>query len=196
MVVRTKPTSFLIPTLVAALLVLVAPLSAQATKIIPMSPEKLGQTATVVVRGTVTSVESFWNASGSKIFTETIIAVDESYKGAPGDEVRLLQLGGEVDGVRVTVHGALHWDRGEEVVAFLEPNQGGRFAVTGFSQGKFKVERDPTTGRAFIHRPAQPGVELVSGDGHSHGNDRSYAREPLDGFLARALGRQYAPSNR
>ena len=185
-----------IPALIAALCLTIFPMATLATKIIPMNPETLAQTATTVVRGTVTSVESYWNTTHSKIFTETVIAVDESYKGAPGAEVRLVQLGGEVDGVRVTVHGALFWDRGEEVVAFLEPYQGDRFHVVGFSQGKFKVERDPVTGRAFIHRPHQEGVELVGDDGHQHNQQTSVSREPLDQFLARALGADFAPSNR
>ena len=144
-----------------ALIFVCAP-AALATKIIHMNPEQLAEASTTVVRGTVAQVESFWNASHSKIYTETVIAVDESYKGTAGSEVRLLQLGGEVDGLQVTVHGALHWMRGEEVIVFLEPYQGDRFHVAGFSQGKFKVERDPVTGRAFINQPALEGVDPVN----------------------------------
>lgn len=181
--------------LVASLLILCAP-ALQATKIIHMNPEKLAEASTTVVRGTVVASDSFKNASGSKIFTETVITVDESYKGAPGSEVRLLQLGGVVDGVQVTVHGSLQWIEGEEVVVFLEPYEGGRYHVAGFSQGKFKVERDPLTGRAFINQPAMEGVELVDDDGHTQSNITAITRVPLDRFLSKALGTDYQPSNR
>jgi hypothetical protein len=181
--------------LFAGLPIICAP-AVLATKIIHMNPEKLAANSSTVVRGTVTLVESFRNASGTKIFTETVIAVDESYKGDPGNEVRLLQLGGVVDGVQVTVHGALHWTHGEEIVVFLEPYQGGRFHVAGFSQGKFKVERDPVTGRAFINRPALEGVELVDDDGNNHSDITAVTRVPLDQFLSKALGNDYRPSDR
>lgn len=182
--------------LLAAATLAINPHQVQATKIIHMNPEQLATASTTVVRGTVTQVESFWNASHSKIFTETVITVDESYKGAPGSEVRLMQLGGVVDGIKVTVHGALHWTRGEEVVVFLEPYQGDTFHVAGFSQGKFKVERDPVTGRAFVNQPAMEGVELVDDDGHGHSDITAVTRVPLDQFLSKALGTDYRPSNR
>ncbi len=181
--------------LTAALLIACAP-AALATKIISMDPQQLAAAATTVVRGTVASVESFKNASGSKVFTETVITVIESFKGSPGSEVRLLQLGGEVDGVRVTVHGSLHWTRDEEVVLFLEPYEGGRYQVAGFSQGKFQVEHDPVTGRAFVNQPAMEGVELVDDDGHGHSDITAVTRVPLDQFLSRALGTDYRPSHR
>ncbi len=171
-------------------------LSVSATQVIFKSVEQLGEDSSAVVMGTVVNVRSFWNDTRSKIFTSTVIAVEESYKGRPGGSVEVLQLGGTVDNVQVTAHGALRWAEGEEVVLFLEPATEGRFQVAGFSQGKFKVERDPVTGRAFIHRPAQEGVELVGDDGHQHNQHTSISREPLDQFLANALGADFAPSNR
>ena len=144
----------------------------------------------------MTSVQSFRNASGKKVFTETIIAVEESYKGAPGSEVRLLQLGGVVDGVQVTVHGALHWSQGEEVVVFLEPYQSGSFHVAGFSQGKFQVVRDSQTGRAFVMRPALEDVEIVDDDGRDHTQKGEVARIPLEQFLKKALGTDFEPTRR
>jgi hypothetical protein len=181
--------------LCVSILALMASFSAaNATQIIAMSPQKMGQTASEVVRGSVTSVQSYWNASHTKIFTETVVAVDETYKGSATGQVTLLQLGGEVDGVRVTVHGALSWTAGEEVLLFLEPYTEGRFHVSGFSQGKFAVERDPVTGRAFVRAPSLEGVELVGGDGTAPAAaDR---KVPLDRFVADALGAQYRPSER
>lgn len=178
----------------AALLICFAP-PIQATKIVHMNPQKMAEVSTAVVQGTVSSVASYWNASRSKIFTETIINVDASYKGPVGNQVRLVQLGGVVDGVQVTVHGALHWTQGEEVLLFLEPYGDDAYHVAGFSQGKFKVERDPVTGRAFVNQSAMEGVELVD-DGHGHADITAVKRVPLDQFLIRALGTDYRPSDR
>jgi len=161
-----------------------------------MDPVQLAEASTTVVQGEVVAVDSFKNASGSKVFTETTIAVSAAHKGDPGSEVRVLQLGGEVDGVRVTVHGALHWQQGEEVVVFLEPTQDGRFQVAGFSQGKFMVERDLATGRAYVHRPPLEDVQLVNGQGTNLTTTTTHSRVPLDRFLVQALGSDYRPSDR
>jgi hypothetical protein len=152
----------------------------------------MGAESSDVVLGRVTSVQSYWNAQQTKIFTETVIAVDESYKGSGESTVRLVQLGGEVDGVRVTVHGALSWRSDEEVFLFLEPYQGETYHVTGFSQGKFDVERDPETGEVFIKRPAIEDVHLVGGAGDDVQTQRGVRieRVPLDRFVSQALGRR------
>ena len=166
--------------------------AADATQVRYKSVAQMGSESAAVVRGKVTSVHSFWNEKGTKIFTETIIAVDESYKGSDQGTIRLLQLGGEVDGIRVTVHGALKWRTGEEVVVFAEPYQNGTYHVSGFCQGKFEVERDPKTGEAFIKRPALTDVELVgSADADTRvQRGARIERVPLDRFISQALGRR------
>jgi hypothetical protein len=166
--------------------------AADATQVRYKSVEQLGSESAAVVRGKVTSVQPFWNAKRTKIFTETTIEVDESYKGSDQGVVRLLQLGGEVDGIRVTVHGALKWRIDEEVVVFLEPYQNGAYHVSGFSQGKFEVERDPKTGEAFIKRPAITDVQLVGGldDDVEVRRGARIERVPIDRFITQALGQR------
>jgi hypothetical protein len=166
--------------------------AADATQVRYKSVEQMGSESAVVVRGKVTNVQSFWNEKRTKIFTETTIAVDESYKGSGRGVVRLLQLGGEVDGIRVTVHGALKWRAGEEVVVFAEPYQNGTYHVSGFCQGKFEVERDPNTGEAFIKRPALTDVQLVgSADADTRvQRGARIERVPIDRFISQALGRR------
>jgi hypothetical protein len=162
-------------------------LPALGTQVQYKSVEQLGEDSSAVVRGTVANVRSFWNEKHTKIFTATLIAVDESYKGRPGGTVEVLQLGGTVDNVQVTAHGALHWTAGEEVVLFLEPYTEGRYQVSGFSQGKFKIERDPDTGAAYIKRPALEGAQMVGAPGAV---DASAELETvsLEKFLKEALG--------
>jgi hypothetical protein len=165
--------------------------SALATQVLHRSPEQLGQQSALVVRGTVTDVHSFWNASRTKVFTRTSVAVDETYKGRSVGTINVVQLGGVVDNVRVTVAGALHWQQGEEVVLFLEPYEGGDYHVSGFSQGKFMVERDPDSGDPFVRQPVVDGVEYmrISPTGDNIPAQASALRKmPINQFINRALG--------
>jgi hypothetical protein len=152
------------------------------------SPQQLGAQSELVVRGRVESSRSYWNEKHTKIFTRTRIAVDEAYKGSAPATVDVIQLGGTVGNVRVTVHGALHWRVGEEVLLFAEPYDGGSFRVSGFSQGRFKIERDPETGAPFVRAPRPEGVQILGAP--PGGQARASVRGvPLAEFVSYALGR-------
>ena len=69
----------------------------------------------------------------------------------------------------MTVPGALQWRADEEVLLFLEPYKAGAYHVAGFSQGKFKIERDPVSGAPFVKGREATDAQLVgspSGDRH------------------------------
>ena len=134
---------------------------AYATQVLFKSPQDLGREAPLFIHGRVQSVESYWNNERTKIFTSTEIAVEETYKGSTGQTIEIVQLGGTVGKVKVSVQGALGWKAGEEVLLFAEPYDAGTFQVSGFSQGKFLVERDPATGTAYVRAPAMEGIRLV-----------------------------------
>jgi hypothetical protein len=165
--------------------------NALATQVEYVSPRQMGEESALVVRGRVGSVRSFWNESHTKILTETVIQVDETYKGGAEGTVRVLQLGGVVDHMRVHVHGALIWHGGEEVLLFLDRMDGGDYRVAGFSQGKLDIERDPVTGNAYIKRPAAEGAEVL---GAPPADEQVVVtgpvRMPLDEFVNQALGRK------
>lgn len=133
----------------AAMLTLVA-MDVFATQVIQRTPQELAQDSQLVVDGKVSSVRSYWNEDHSKIFTEAVVAVGSTHKGGATATVRVVQPGGVVGNVRMTAHGALQWQKGEEVLLFLEPATPGAFQVAGFSQGKYMIERDPRTGQAFV----------------------------------------------
>jgi hypothetical protein len=165
--------------------------AAQATQIILQTPQQLGQASPLVVRGKVSTVRSYWNETHTKIFTETVVQVDEAYKGQATSTARVIQMGGVVGNVRMHVYGALAWQTGEEVLLFLEPDGHGAHRVCGFSQGKFLIERDPATGEAFVVGPALDDVEVLgapSRDGRRV--SPRPARTPLDQFVDKALGRR------
>ena len=143
----------------------------------------MGEESALVVSGRVTGVRSYWNDSQTKIFTETRVAVDRSYKGAAGGTVSVVQLGGVVGHVQMKVEGALAWEPGEEVLLFLEPFNGDRYMVYGLSQGKYGIERDDR-GRPFVSRGAFEGVEMLDAPDDSSPEQE---RVPLDTFIGRAL---------
>jgi len=183
--------------MVGILLVLLSvelPGTAQATQLLFMSPQDLGREAPLFVRGRVQSAESYWNSTHTKIFTRTTIVVDETYKGSAGPTVEIVQLGGTVGNIKVSVQGALQWRLGEEVLLFAEPYDAAAFQVSGFSQGKFVIERDPATGVAYVQAPVVDGVRLLGAptpaatDGQASSRAGQEQRLTVDEFVNRALG--------
>lgn len=164
----------------------------RATQVLYRTPQQLGAQSSLVVRGRVAEVRSFWNGKRTKIFTETTVIVEETYKGGRSAAVRVVQLGGIVDNVKVTVAGALRWAPEEEVLLFLEPYTAGTYQVSGFSQGKFRVDRDPLTKQPFVTQPAADGIQLVGGTprGDAPARASRIERVPLERFVNQALGRQ------
>jgi hypothetical protein len=174
----------------AALAVCLWVTALHATQVLYRTPQELGRESVLVVQGRVTGVQSYWNETRSKIFTETQVAIDESYKGGKPATVRVLQLGGVVGHVRMNVAGSLAWTPGEEVLLFLEPSTAGAYQVSGFSQGKFKIERDPKTGVPYVSRPALENTEVLrASGGEAAGPDTGVARMPLERFVNEALSR-------
>jgi hypothetical protein len=158
--------------------------SAFATQVQYQSSLELAQSSEVVIRGQVQSVRSYWNDDHSRILTEINIDVVDQHKGRATGQVTVVQMGGVVDTVRMTVAGALSWKRGEDVLLFLEPSLPGRFRVAGFSQGKFKVERDPRDGVEYVRQASLGNAELVGAPKASTIGPQGAAQRPtLDGLL-------------
>lgn len=162
----------------AMVVVLLLSSAADATQILAKDIPALGREARVVVEATVVSQRAFWNEGRTRILTAVELDVDETYKGLPSGRLTVVQAGGELDGMRMTVHGVTQWSTGERVVAFLEPAFDGMYRVTGFSQGKFSVQTDPRTGEEIAVRP-ELGVETVGGDART-------VRMPLARLLEQA----------
>jgi len=169
------------------MLVLVAATALHATQVEYRSPKQMGSESSLVLRGHVLRVRSFWSTSHTKILTEASIRVDKTYKGPNQAEVRVVQLGGRVGHVRMSVHGALSWVPGEDVIVFLEPAGSGAWQVSGFTQGKYRVRRNAATGEAFVEAPPADNIEKV-GTPHS-GARPSLRSQSVSQFIASALGR-------
>lgn len=172
--------------LVLSVLLLAGAGSAEATLVLHRTPAQLGDDSAVVVQGVVESVGSFWNQERTRILTAIDVRVDRAYKGAPSEVVRIVQLGGETDGVQMTVAGALQWDRGQEVLVFLESGQRS-YRVAGFTQGRFDLERDPVTRRVYAMRAGDDETRFVDRAGGAPSPAGRPLRVPLEELLAEAL---------
>jgi len=161
-----------------------------ATQVTYMSPQDLGQQSELVFRGKVVSVDSYWNSKHTKIFTRARIAADETYKGDSRSIVDVIQIGGTVGNVKVTVQGALQWTPGEEVLLFAEPYDGFTYQVSGFSQGKFSIKHDARTGAAYIQAPSMEGVSLLGAPSQAGPMTEATEKIPLERFVNQALGRR------
>jgi len=175
--------------ILAALIVLAHAQALSATQIVVLSPREMADNSALVLSGRVAGTESYWNGEHTKIFTRTTIIVDETYKGEHSPRIELIQLGGIVGNVKVTVEGALQWKEGEEVLLFLEPyGSASQYQVAGLSQGRFEIERDPETGKRFVRRPAFTGVELLQADGGPANGDGALEKVPLEQFVSEVMG--------
>jgi len=130
----------------------IAALPAWATTVRHVDTRGLVASSPEIVIGRVASVRASWNEGRTKIYTEVEIEVERPLKGEPGRRVKLVQLGGEVDGVRYTVPGCATFRAGEEALVFVWRDRGGRAQVNAMGQGKFEITRDAATGRATVQR--------------------------------------------
>lgn len=165
----------------AAVLASLCGSTAHATQILAQAIPELGRDARLVVQARVVDQRAFWNDSRTRIVTAIELEVDATFKGDPPARVTVVQAGGELDGIRMTVHGVTTWKQDERVLVFLEDAFDGNYRVAGFSQGKFSLQTDPDTGELVALRP-RLGVETVG----ALGERDDALKIPLGRLLERA----------
>ena len=117
----------------------------------------------------VMTVQSEWDARHERIISKIDLKVVESWKGAglgtatPADHLRVVQLGGTVDDITMTVTGLGTFTPGERTLVFLRGTMTGAQLV-GMTQGKRPLHMDAATNawkvaparmaRATLLRPA------------------------------------------
>ena len=104
-----------------------------------LSFEELVGQSQVVVHGRVASIRVAWDAERENIWTHYEIVLDEALKGTPGRTVEIQEPGGELNGFRMEIVGAPHYELGEEVVVFAAPTPAG-LRTCGWGQGRFVVD--------------------------------------------------------
>lgn len=119
-------------------------IAANATTLVRMRFEELAQQATAVARLRCLSTKTFLH--DREVWTDTQFEVVELAKGAPQATVIVRTLGGTLGHLHSRVEEAPVFHPGEETYLFLWGCEGQPLRVLGWSQGTFRIARDPSTG--------------------------------------------------
>lgn len=123
--------------------------------------DDLAARAELVVVGSVTAVESGWNADRTRIETHVDVRVEAAPAGWPRpDVVSVWQPGGRAGGVAAEIEGMPRFAVGERVLLFLRRGADGRPHVVERFQGKFTVGRDAGGSEQAVRREPDTGRVL------------------------------------
>ncbi len=143
---------------------LFGPGAARASTVEYVPLGEMAQRADQILTGRVVGVRSQLSVRRTSIHTFVTIEVDEWLKGGrSGSVVTLRVLGGEAEGYRLVIAGGPSFEVGEEVLVFTDGGAGRIPTVFGLGQGKFRMERDPTTGRRTLSR-SLAGLTMIGPD--------------------------------
>jgi hypothetical protein len=121
---------------------------ASATSLTQLRFTDLVQESTAVARLRCLGARSFWDKG--EIWTETSFEVVQREKGALPGTVTVRMLGGNVGHLRSHVDEVPVFQPGEEVYLFLWSREGEPFQVLGWSQGTFRIARNPQSGLEVV----------------------------------------------
>ena len=137
---------------------------AQASSAVQMDVTALSRAATEVVRVRVSSTRCAWMDEHRRLVTLVEVEVLERWKGSAQGVLRVLQPGGELDGIGQRVAGVAPLAVGEEVVLFLE-RRGPWHSAVGLAQGVYRVDRG--AGAALAVPADAHGLTLVAPPGRA-----------------------------
>ena len=144
-------------------IVLIA-LVARATTLVRLTfPELVKDSSAIAHVRCLGSQASFENG---EIWTDTSFAVLESAKGNLPDRINVRQPGGKLAGLESRVDGTPQFRASEEVYLFLTAQPGNRLFLVGWSQGTFRIQRNPRTGITTV---TQDSAEIAAYDPQSRG---------------------------
>lgn len=122
--------------------------AASATTLSRLKLEDLAQESTAVARLRCLGAMSQWEQG--EIWTETKFEVVQREKGALPRTVTVRLLGGNVGHLRSHVDEVPAFRPGEEVYLFLWAREGEPYQVLGWSQGTFRIARNPQSGLEMV----------------------------------------------
>jgi hypothetical protein len=118
--------------------------AANATTLSLLKFEDLALESAAVARLRCLGATSQWDQG--EIWTETRFQVLEQEKGVLPQFLTVRLMGGKVGHLQSRVDEVPVFQPGEEVYLFLWNREGGPYSVLGWSQGTFRVERNPQSG--------------------------------------------------
>ncbi len=128
-----------------------------------MALDQLVTSASQIVVGEVVSKNAAWDPSHRRIFSTIEIKTEECWKGSAREIVTIVQPGGTVGEIEMTVHGMPSFTVGERVLLFLRGQT--KFQVVGMSEGKRPLSWDADGKQWLVESPSVADVVEVDGDG-------------------------------
>lgn len=122
--------------------------AASATTLSRLKLEDLAQESTAVARMRCLGATSQWDQG--EIWTETKFEVLQVEKGSLPGVVTVRLLGGNVGHLHSHVDEVPMFRAGEEVYLFLWAREGEPYQVLGWSQGTFRIARNPRSGLEIV----------------------------------------------
>ena len=130
----------------------------------------------LIVHGRVVSVESHLVGPQRIIESVVALAVIRSFKGDATGTVAFRVPNGQVGRYRRVLVGAPEFNRGDEVIVFLQGRPPSMPSVFGLSQGLYRVTRDAAA------RPVVMPPRMAAGEGRMVRGDPARAPMPIDAF--------------
>lgn len=134
-----------------------------ATSFFPRAFPESVEEAPLIMRGKIGMTYSDWGHDAEnikRIYTYFELQVSESLKGeVASPQILIRELGGEKDGVALSVTGASHFQKGEETIVFLKDrNAEGTYDMHGMMMGKYNLVSGPNgeevlTGAGLMNQP-------------------------------------------
>jgi hypothetical protein len=140
--------------------------ASHASLVMALDTTELTKRADHIAVADVLSVESAWDQSHKKIFTTIQLSVVESWKGGakPASHITVVQPGGTVGDISMTVFGMSQFTPGERTLVFLRGTTGAA-GVVGMAQGKRPMSRDTGSGKWTVGTASSAGLERVQAKG-------------------------------
>jgi hypothetical protein len=145
-----------LPLLAAAILAVAATLSAATVP--RMSFERIVRSSPRAIRGEVVRSWSAWDEAHAAIWTHYEIRVAETLRGPAAAMFTISEPGGAVGDLAMRVPGAPEFAVGEKAVFFTYPTPLGYWRVSGWGQGRFRI--DEQDGGLVVRSP-QPGAAIL-----------------------------------
>lgn len=123
--------------------VVVSTSPAHATVVVPLTREQLVDWSDTVVRATVLSQQSLWNAQHTQIVTHSVLAVREYLKGSGPATLTLVTMGGIVGNLESRVDGEARFRAGQDIVVFAQSAGDGFVTLTALAQSLYVLVHSP-----------------------------------------------------
>ncbi len=136
--------------------------ASHASLVLALDTTELTKRADHIAVADVLSVQSAWDQAHKKIFTTIELSVVESWKGGaqPASHLTVVQPGGAVGDIAMTVFGMPQFTPGERLLVFLRGTTGAA-GVVGMAQGKLPMTRDAASGKWTVGVASSAGLERV-----------------------------------